>query len=231
MLRETVPTGEEYWARTAKAIPDFPLEERRMAIALLRELAKGKPVGFEQLGSALGVTPAAAQAYLELPTVASFALRDREGSVTAFSGLSTVRTRHSFQVGDVQLWTWCATDTLFLPALLEQRAHVRSTDLENGAEVRLTVSPRSIEKAEPNGAVVSFPQLDADAVLASASNIVKTFCHFIFFFASRESGERWGEKHPGTFLLSLHEAMAWGARFNARNFGLRGNGTWEGQPL
>jgi len=46
-----------------------------------------------------------------------------------------------------------------------------------------------------------------------------SFCHFIFFFSSRSSGERWLTKHPDTFLYSLDEAFTLAKRFNVRNFG------------
>jgi alkylmercury lyase len=46
------------------------------------------------------------------------------------------------------------------------------------------------------------------------------FCHFVFFFASRRSGERWVAKHPGTFLFSLEEAFTLAKRVNARSLGL-----------
>jgi len=45
------------------------------------------------------------------------------------------------------------------------------------------------------------------------------FRHFVFFFASRSSGERWVAKHPGTFLYSLDDAFGLAKRFTARNFG------------
>jgi len=45
------------------------------------------------------------------------------------------------------------------------------------------------------------------------------FCHFVFFFSSRQSGERWAAEHPDTFLYSLDDAFALAKRLNARNFG------------
>jgi hypothetical protein len=45
------------------------------------------------------------------------------------------------------------------------------------------------------------------------------FCHYIFFFASRRSGERWIDKNPGTFLYSLDDAFALAKLLNAHNFG------------
>lgn len=54
---------------------------------------------------------------------------------------------------------------------------------------------------------------------SSAARIMATACHFIFFFASRASGERWVGKHPGTWLLPLHEGFAFAKRWNASVFG------------
>lgn len=44
-------------------------------------------------------------------------------------------------------------------------------------------------------------------------------CHFIFFLASRASGDRWVAEHPGTVLLSLDEAFAAGRLQNLHLFG------------
>lgn len=53
----------------------------------------------------------------------------------------------------------------------------------------------------------------------SATQIIATACHFVFFFTSRTSGERWVAKHPGTFLYSVEDAFALARRANAKYFG------------
>jgi alkylmercury lyase len=98
-------------------------------------------------------------------------------------------------------------------------ARVTSADPESGTLVRLVVTPDGIERVEPQGAVVSFVLPDVDAFATSAGNMMAKFCHFIFFFASRQTGERWVAKHPGTFLYSLDAAFTLAKRLNARNFG------------
>jgi alkylmercury lyase len=85
--------------------------------------------------------------------------------------------------------------------------------------VRLTATPDRIQSVEPGDAVISFIRPDAEAFRASAANIMANFCHYIFFFASRASGERWTAKHPGTFLFALDDAFALAKRLNAANFG------------
>jgi alkylmercury lyase len=79
----------------------------------LRELAGGEPVAEPAL------TPAAER----WPNVEL----DDHGRIVALAGLSLTPTAHRFTVGGRQLYTWCAWDTLVLPGLLDQPAHVEST--------------------------------------------------------------------------------------------------------
>jgi alkylmercury lyase len=85
--------------------------------------------------------------------------------------------------------------------------------------VQLVVAPERIISVDPAGAVISFVWPDAGVFATSAANVMAKFCHFIFFFASRASGERWIEKNPSTFLFSLDDAFALAKRFNRHNFG------------
>ena len=136
-----------------------------------------------------------------------------------FGGLAVAPLHHRFEVDGRSLWTWCAWDSLFIPEILGQTARVTSPDPETGELVRLVVTPHRIESAEPGSAVVSFLLPDADAFGRSAANVMAKFCHFVFFFGSRASGERWLAKHPGTFLNSVDEAFSLAKRLNARIFG------------
>jgi alkylmercury lyase len=141
--------------------------------------------------------------------------------VLGFGGLAAAQMHHRFEVDGRVLSTWCAWDSLFIPEILRQPARITSPDPESGELVRLVVTPDGIESAEPPNAAVSFALPDAGAFGTSATNMMMKFCHFIFFFSSRLSGERWVAKHPGTFLYSLDEAFLLAKRFNARNFGLQ----------
>ncbi len=144
---------------------------------------------------------------------------DDQERVAGFGGLTVAPMHHRVDLEGRTLWTWCAWDSLFIPAILGEPGRVTSADPETGELVRLTVHPREIESAEPPGAVVSFLLPDGQGFVASAANVMATFCHFVFFFACRASGERWVEKHPGTFLYSLGDAFELARRLNARNFG------------
>ena len=110
---------------------------------------------------------------------------------------------HELMVGGVKLWAWCAWDTLFLPARLGAVLEVRSVCPITGETVELRVAPDHVESVVPDSVVVSFlsPERRFDG------DVITSFCHFIHFFASQRAGEQWIERHPGTFLLSLADAV------------------------
>jgi hypothetical protein len=96
---------------------------------------------------------------------------------------------------------------------------VSSPDPHTLERVRVTVSPTGVERIEPKDAVVSFPLPGHDDFAHSAENVMGTFCHSVFFFTSRKSGEQWRSMHDGTLLYSLDEAYEIGRRLVRRQFG------------
>jgi len=46
-----------------------------------------------------------------------------------------------------------------------------------------------------------------------------TFCHYILQFAGPESARRWTVNNPGTFVISLDDALHLGRRHVTRSFG------------
>lgn len=213
------PTPDEFWRALQAHLPSFSLQERRVAIALYRELAKGQPVDGAQLARALRISSANSRVLLQRDSIKCLTHSDAEGRILGFGGLAAAPMHHRFEVDGHELSTWCAWDSLFIPEILGRTARVVSADPESGEEVRLVVSPELIERVEPNEAVISFIRPDAQVLGTSAANVMAKFCHFIFFFASRSSGNRWIAKNPGSFLYSLDEAFALAKRFNLRNFG------------
>ncbi|MGH7701053.1 MAG: organomercurial lyase [Gemmatimonadales bacterium] len=200
------------------AMPGLSSEEQRAGIVLLRELAKGEPVAVPQFAEALGVPVKEAEALVKGSALRRLIYAGEDGRVVGFWGLSTVRTHHRFTINGRTLWAWCAGDTLFLPEAVGETAVVESRDPDSGELVRLTISPARVEAVEPKDVTVSFLQPDT-VDFTSATQIMATACHHIFFFASRASGERWVDKHPGKVLLSLDEAFTLARRLNAQVFG------------
>lgn len=219
MTQKTVTRLDELWA---SIMPRLSAEEQRAGIVLLQELSRGEPVSAPQLAQALDVPLGEAHAILRESALNPFvyaAYADGVPRVEGFFGLATSPTHHRFTIEERTLWTWCAQDSLFLPELLGETARVESKDPETGEPVRLTISPEGVEAVEPKGVTVSMVVQAAAADLTSARRMIETACHFIFFFVSRASGERWVAAHPQTELLSLEEAVAFAKRQNARLFG------------
>lgn len=195
-------------------------EPRALALATYRLLAKGEPVQVEDLAAATRLAGDRVERWLE---DISALYRDDTGRIVAFWGLALPEMPHRFEVGDAKLHTWCAWDTLFLPALLGETARVRSTCPVTGGEVALTVSPERVESLDPIDTRVS--------MLAPASgfeaNVLQTFCHHVHFFASPEAGERWlAERNDDeAFLLTVPEAFRLGQLWNAHRFGVKESGS------
>ena len=188
----------------------FPgADDAPLARALLALLARGEPVTHEQLAAETNRPAAEVKAALaSWPNVH----RDGRDAVIAFSGLSLRPTKHRFDVGGRELFTWCAWDTLFLPALLEQPADVRSTCPLTRMPVRLRVDPAGIADAEPADLRVSFPALAS----ASTADIVESFCCHVHFLAAPDAAQRWLGEHPGGRVLDRHDAHEIGRRATAR---------------
>lgn len=218
MTRSDITTADELWEAVRRHFPAVSQEEQRAGIVLLREVARGEPVAITQLARALGTSTEAAEAFTRDSALSPLVHADKEGRIQGFFGLSVTPTHHQTTMNKRKLWAWCAPDTLEHPELLGETAEIESRDPETGQLVHLTVSPARVEAVEPTGVVVSWRRPEAwDAT--SAAQIIASSCHFQFFFASRESGERWVAKHPETFLLSLDEVFAFMKRFNRHMFG------------
>ena len=140
---------------------------------------------------------------------------DDEKNVVGFWGLALGEMPHRFKVAGRQLYTWCAWDSLFIPELLGKTAEVESTCPISGEIISLTVGPTRVENFSPEGAVVSFlsPTTSFDM------NIIASFCHYILFFSSEETGNKWIATHKDTFLLTLNDAYEIGGLTNKATFG------------
>jgi alkylmercury lyase len=176
-------------------------DDAPLARALLRELAQGQPVSTAALAASTGRDEHDVTATLSRwPNVR----RDEQARVEAFGGLSLRPTKHHFDVGGRRLYTWCAWDTLFLPALLHDQAEVESSCPMTGSEVRLAVAPERVLAAQPEDVWVSFP------AQTSTDEIVESFCCHVHFLAGADSAGRWASAGPGAFALGLADAFELG---------------------
>src|SRR4051812_20117645 len=184
----------------------FPArEDAPLALALLRLLSEGRPVTAAALAQAADRTEAEVIGRLSSwPNVE----RDETGHIVAFTGLTLRPTAHEFTVGVQRLHTWCAWDTLFLPALLGETAEVRSTCPITGSVVELVVAPDGVTSAHPSDVRVSFPPLAA----TDTADITGPFCCHVFFLAGADAARSWRETRTDDLVFDVDAAFQLGRR-------------------
>lgn len=194
------------------AFPALDDLQRRIALATYRRLARGVPAAPEEIAADAGVAVEQVRRVLA-DWIGVYS--DCENRVIAFWGLALPPMKHRLEVDGVNLHAWCAWDTLFLPELLGKTMRVESACATSGESVHLTVSPAGVESADPTTLFISFICPDASGF---RTDIVRNFCHFVHFFRSRADGEAWVAQNPGTFLLTLDEAVELARRKNQAQF-------------
>ncbi len=184
---------------------DYGAQHSRLLVLAWRSLATGRPVTLNQIDefvSELAIEPAEADQFLRQMTE-----RDAEDSIVGIMGLSLNDHAHRFTVGGVEMATWCAADTLFLPAMLGQTASVESESPLSKETVRVTVSPEGVQTSQPADAVITIV-VPEETDMTSVASISMTFCSHIFFFASRSEAEEWSSEREDIEILTLDEGYA-----------------------
>ena len=208
----TAPTVDALIQALHSASRPLDAAGQRLAVALYRTLAKGRPVAATELASRTDRSVQEVTATLDgWPNV----FYDQHRQVIAFWGLALPEMPHRIQVASRVLHAWCAWDPLFIAPLLGEPARVASTCPVTAQPVSLTVTPNGVGDVCPPEAVVSFlvPTKPWD------EDVIRSFCHYVRYFAAEEAGRRWMATHPGTFLLSVEQAFEVGRRFNQGRFG------------
>ncbi len=165
-------------------------------LPLMKLLAEGEPVAIAELAAATGrPTEDVRQALAAVPDTEY----DEDGRIVG-QGLTLRATRHRFSVDGVQLYTWCALDTLLFPALLDKTAVVESVSPTSGTPVRVRIGADAVADVEPATAVVSLVNP------ADMSSVRSAFCNQVHFFASADDAQPWLDNHPGGEVLSVEDA-------------------------
>jgi alkylmercury lyase len=177
----------------------------------VRELAHGRPITPEQVDqriAALGLKHDAAYQFLRELTE-----RDANDQIVGAIGLSLEGHPHQLTVDGVSLSAWCASDTLFLPALLQQTATIVCPSPITRAMIRPRVSPERVVEVDPAGAALSIVLVDPSRErMASVEAIWNAFCQHVHFFATWEEAERWATGRDDIALLTVDEGFALGRR-------------------
>ena len=190
------------------ALFSLSTEEQRVSIAIYRLLAGGRPVTLERISSTTNLSQQAVQEIMKpWPGV----YYDESGCIVGYWGLALAKMHHSFEVNSEALYTWCAWDGLFIPAILKSTARITSACPVTGEEIRLTVAPDRFEKSSSSNIFMSFITPERSEL---RENVILSFCHYVYFFTSTQTARKWSSEHQGTFILSLDEAFNLGQEKN-----------------
>lgn len=187
-------------AELAAATPARNAQEQHLALTLYQLLAGSEPVDHAALAHRAGLPPDQVNDALDRwPGVFS----DEHDRIVGFHGLSIRPTPHRLLVNAIELYAWCAWDTLFLPELLGKAAEIHSQCPTIKEPISLTVNGTEIINPRPRETVLSFlhrvEPFDAEAIT--------TFCRYIHFFATPAAAEVWTAQHEGTFAIPLADGM------------------------
>ena len=129
--------------------PEFGEENSRLLIKMWRVLGQGRSVTQDmtaKVTSEVGMSFEAADEFLRQSTE-----RDSDDNIIGLLGLSLNQDwAHKLIMNGTTFRSWCAWDTLFLPAMLGEEVEVESDSPVSGATVRLTVSPDNVRSASPH---------------------------------------------------------------------------------
>lgn len=180
---------------------------------LLRLLASGAPVPVGVIAQATGRSGDTVRAALADWPDTEY---DDAGRVVGH-GITLNPTPHRFIVRDVELYTWCALDTLMFPHLLDRSARVESPCHASSAPIRMTVHPTDgVADLTPATAVVSLVTPEQSAPVRTG------FCTQVHFYAERSLADEWRAERPGATVLPVGDAYRIGYELD---FALRSDAT------
>lgn len=197
-----------------KAFPAITKDEQTLALSLYCLLSLGKAVNVSQIQTETGLTTAIIeQALHNWPGI----FFDDDKRVIGFWGITVQPMTHRMIVDEHISYAWCAWDTLFIPELLNKVVKVESSCPVTNSNIELIVSTMHAESANGKPLYLSFLQPDMDKL---NDDITTNFCHFVYFFDSKQIAEQWLAEHPNTFLLTLDEAFVIAREVNNKRFNL-----------
>jgi alkylmercury lyase len=212
MTTETTVPIDGLDAAIGAATPDLGEEEQRLAVRVFRLLATGKPAGVGALAGATGLSEDQVERTLQSWRTL---FRDDQGQVVGFSGLTIAEMPpHRIRHEGVDLYAWCAYDPLFLARIIGD-LDVATQDPATGEGITYRIArDGTISDSSHSDAVLSFLKPDRPW----DDDVITSFCHYVLHFAGPESARRWTAEHPGTFIVSLHDAVELARRHTARTF-------------
>lgn len=189
-------------------------EMQMLSVTLYRLLGRGAPVARDQLGAACGTSgERVTQRLLEFPpTTVAF---DEGAAIIAFGGISLTPTHHRFVTKEVELYTWCVFDALFLPEILGKSATLITRCPSSGAELTVELAPGEVCAARPSDCVMSIVAPDDKAC---CDNLRTAFCDHVNLFKNEQTFRTWSQGRHDVGCVTLQEAQRFARRRNALRY-------------
>jgi alkylmercury lyase len=193
-VRESVAVAARL--RLAVRRSDRAVSLRWLGAPLLRLLAHGVPVTAQSLAHATSRDAAVVRAVV--PTLPGVEL-DGEGAVIGW-GVTLTPTPHRLLSEGTELHVWCPLEALYLPTVLGWPVSLSSRCPATGQPVLLEVTPTTASTTTPVAVAVPVAPLSVDDIRTS-------LCEHVHLLAAGDSADQWVERHPGTALLELEDAL------------------------
>lgn len=174
-------------------------EGHELLPVIVRLISRGEAVSPAEIARAAGRDAGWVEALLRAQPGTDW---DANGALAGF-GLTLVETPYRLRIAGRVLYTWCATDTLFFPAILGTTATAESVCPSTGATIRVAMDPDSVISVDPPEAVVS--QTHSSGRVA---DIRASVCDHGHFFASADAARPWLAEHPEGRVVAIGEAFA-----------------------
>lgn len=176
--------------------------------AVLDRIADGVPATAADIAEATAWNRDTVSRQMDAAAAAGCEIRD--GAVVG-AALTLTPTGHEFTVRGNTLHTWCGFDALFLPLLLDEPAHVRSTCPVTGQPIALAVDPAgTVQDVAPPTTCVA---IAGPAAACAAAGPDSELCMQMPFLASPEAGRAWAADHDGVAVVDLATAMTVAAAY------------------
>lgn len=183
----------------ARQSDDMSPESARFVLAYTGLLARGKPVSAQALAREIGDPVEFVVTALHQMQESGAEFNDKGELIGA--ALTLTPTNHHFEVDGVQLYAWCALDTMFLAAYIGKTAKVTSTCPVSGKAISITIHPDGIENITPEETVLSIM-----TATGCSAGIEGTFCSQVNFFASSDAAKEWVGDSSDFSILSVSES-------------------------
>lgn len=186
-----------------------------LSLALYRRLGGSAPVERAELAGDLNLKVEALNADLRAVPESTIDI-DANGAIVAFGGLSMIPASHVFEVGGLELYTWCVFDALFLPQLLGKSALSVTRCPVTDMQIEISLTPTAITSSRPTSPVMLIIAPDKESC---GENLRGAFCNHVIFFADETAFRDWQGGRPDVAHVSLEEAHELARQRNQYRYG------------